>query len=308
MENTDFDCTFQFVSVHDNENAFTLAVVDEIIDDAETKGMEPPDHSMIFLMAPDGWKHRMIEENMVSACPLLTDERKLNWMVISDVGKSHLLTLPGISITDIDTTDNGPNEYARLTVVKNIQGNIYAAGLARQVYQYKNGNWARIDKGIFVNREDRTESIGFFDLDGTEEKIYAVGYKGEIWCYDGAVWKQEKRLTDVVLTQVKVLPNGVIYAAGMAGTILCKDKNGWHKIEQTTTKEDFWGMAYFLDKLYLSNYEGVFVLEGSQLKAVKTQKVTTAYLDASRDVMWSVGEKHVQFTKDGRSWEVIQNP
>jgi hypothetical protein len=95
----------------------------------------------------------------------------------------------------------------------------------------------------------------------------------------------------------------------MAGVLLRRTKAGWKVIEQTATTDDFWGVTFFKEQLYLSNYEGVFLLEEKDLsKARVPSKLSTAYLDSNSDVVWSVGRKHLAYSEDGNHWHKLQSP
>ncbi len=54
--------------------------------------------------------------------------------------------------------------------------------------------------------------MGFEAIDGySSEALYAVGWAGEVWKFDGAKWSQAPKLTDAVLTAVCCAPDNVVY-------------------------------------------------------------------------------------------------
>jgi hypothetical protein len=150
------------------------------------------------------------------------------------------------------------------------------------------------------------------DLGGVSEgALYAVGYLGEIWYREPVGWIQQDSPTNVVLTCVKCVSRDEVYVAGLMGTLLRGTNGQWQVIPQEATKADFWGMAWFGGQMYLSNYDGVFVLRGTDLERIDmglAPELTTAYLDSRDGVLWSVGPKHLAVTTDGRIWTEIAKP
>jgi hypothetical protein len=70
-------------------------------------------------------------------------------------------------------------------------------------------------------------------------------------------------------------------------------------------------MAWFDGRLYVACYQGVFVLENDVLTMVdmkRRRKLSTAYLDANDGVLWSVGQKDIAYSENGKSWIEVPRP
>ena len=305
IEQKDLDITFTGVFIYKKNHLVVTAVVDEYAE----KNL---DHTIMFYRTDNQWKHRLMDNSISSVC--FVEEPKLKILNMGVNGEITVATLPGVTTEQVDSSsEQGPSYSVLLRCIKKIGNHVYVAGMARRVYRRDAPEkWVAIDQDVFVPREQRKSAIGFNCLDGFHEKsIYAVGYKGEIWVFSGKNWVQQESPTNIVLTRVKCIPSGEVYICGMAGIILRGSADRWIIIEQDITKEDFWGISYFQNQVYLSNYDGVFVLDDDDLIPVDmklSSKVSTAYIDANEEVLWSVGEKDSVYTEDGNTWVVIENP
>lgn len=298
--------TFTGVCVAEPNRVYVPAISDRLTEE----GM---DHTLLFRWRDDSWIHIPYDVAINDVC--LTDPAgpSLTLFSMSAGGEVSVHAIAGTTVEMVDESDEGPSSLLQLRSIRPIGSRVYVAGLGRHVYRrVRPGEWEAIDEGVFVPGAQRISPIGFEAIDGLKESaIYAVGYFGEIWFYDGRRWTQQDSPTNVALTCVRCLAAEEVYVGGMGGTIIRGSNGSWEVIEQDETEEDFWGMTLFQHRLYLSNYDGVFLLEGDTLERVEMglgSKFTTAYLDADDQVMWSVGQKHLARTRDGHTWEEVPKP
>jgi hypothetical protein len=201
-----------------------------------------------------------------------------------------------------------PEKRGPMNGIRGIGGKAYAVGIRRQAYRRDGANlWTCIDHSARPDpKDDRMTS--FEAIDGfTEQDIYTAGRIGEIWRYDGTLWKQIESPTDLTLTNLCCAGDGEVYICGLAGMLIKGRGSRWQVIEHASTDEDFWGISWFNDKLYLSTMRAVFRLEGDRLKQVdfgKDAPRTCFHLSAADGVMWSIGAKDVM-AFDGKSWTRI---
>lgn len=296
--------TYTGVCIYEPNRVYVPAISDKLAEE----GMP---HTLVFRWRDGTWVHNPIENATSSICTI--EEPDLKVLNLGIDGEITLFTSAGFADERVDDSDEGPNDLLQLRCIRPIGARVYAAGLGRHVYRRIGpGAWQAIDEGVFVPRARRTDPVGFEAIDGLQENaIYAVGYLGEIWFYDGRRWIQQDSPTNVVLNCVRCRALDEVYIAGMAGTLLRGSNGAWEVIAQEETEEDFWGMTLFQDRIYVANYDGVFALDGDTLTRIDMglgPKFSTAYLDARDGVMWSVGQKHLAESDDGVSWREIPRP
>lgn len=299
--------TFTGISAFRRDHVYVPAIADELADRGE-------DHALIFRWYGRQWAHRPLPFAVGSVCPAVDGAPIVLAMGVG--GEVNVFTnpgAPGAATEQIDESEEGPSELVPLRSIRMIGSRVYAAGMARRVYRREvPGRWAAIDNGVYVPRGQRDRGVGFNAIDGVaEDAIFAVGYQGEIWRYDGANWQQIESPTNVALTTVRCLDRDRQFAAGLAGVLLRGANSNWEPIAQDVTDGDFWGMTVFQNQVYVAGYEGVFRIEGDGVVPIPLDlgpEFTTAYLDANDGVMWSVGQKHIAYTEDGIRWVEVPPP
>jgi hypothetical protein len=201
--------------------------------------------------------------------------------------------------------DASPKGRGPMRGIRSIGGRAYAVGMNQQVYRRDGNNlWTCIDQNTHKKSEI---SIHFEAIDGFSEKdIYVVGRKGEISQYNGVLWTQIDSPTNMVLTNICCAGNENIYACGRVGTVIRCCKDTWEVVEHNITQEDFWGIAWYNDKLYLSTMRFVYTLEENTLQRVNFDDITSTcfHLSVANDVLWSIGAKDVM-AFDGKQWTRI---
>jgi hypothetical protein len=208
----------------------------------------------------------------------------------------------------IGSGKDSPSARGPMRALRSIAGTAYAAGMNRQVYRRDApGRWAAIDRGARPPAGDKT-IVGFEALDGfAPGEIYAVGWDGAIWRYDGSLWSELDSPTNVVLTCVCCAGDGNVYAGGRRGLLLRGRDWQWEVVNQADTAEDFWSLAWFRNKLYLATMRAVYTLEQDGLRQVDMQAddpITCFHLSSAEDTLWSIGSKDVM-AFDGTAWTRI---
>lgn len=209
----------------------------------------------------------------------------------------------------IEETIQGPHDQGFIRDLRAIGARLYAVGMGRQAYRRSDsGKWVRCDAGLLHASEDVLEIRGLNAIDGlSEDDIYTVGFHGEIWHCVRGEWHEVESPTNLILERVRAVRPDRVYAAGQAGVLLRGQGEAWESVGQTTTEDDFWGMEWFRDRLYLATAVGLFVLtNGDELKSVDTGLSGTrtySQLHAGQGALWSFGAKHFAWTEDGAIWQ-----
>ena len=201
----------------------------------------------------------------------------------------------------------GPEDIGFLTDMCVIDGVVYAAGMSRQIYmREESGAWRRIDEDVLDESISVDLITGFRSIDGVQGDVFAVGFQGEIWNRRDGSWIQVQSPTNVTLEQVKVIRPGEVYAVGQAGVIVHGKDGTWKICEQSETEDDFWGIEWFGDVLYLATGRQIFRFDGeSELEAVQLPAQNpgfTARLRAGHGALWSFGPSQAFWTENGRDW------
>jgi len=192
--------------------------------------------------------------------------------------------------------------------VRTIGERVYVVGMNRQVWRRDDvDHWVAIDQGAKPAAGNK-EVVGFEAVDGfSEADIYAAGWDGEIWHFDGATWQQKPSPTNIVLTRLLCAGNGVVYASGRKGLLLQGRDDAWEVIDHESMIDDIWDLAWYQDTLYISSLYGLFTLQNGKLHAVDCGEVhpdTFYHLSVADGVLWSIGAKNI-VAFDGTTWTRI---
>jgi len=295
------ELTYTGVTVYSATRVFVSAVMDD----------EKTDHSLVLRWAGGPWTQTPVSDIVIGSAVMMDQGPVL--VNVGATGEVKLLLSKGTARETIDVSDDGPNPRVPLRVARSIAGQVYAAGMARRIYCRRGpGQWEAMDAGLRVPRTDRDRAVGLLSIDGwTANDLIAVGYKGEIWHYDGKSWTQQKSPTDVALTSIRCGPDGLAYVAGLSGTFLRGHHGQWDMMRQNTTQDDFWGLAILRGKPYVATDRALYDLRGDDLRPVDLKPlgtVTLRHLDCNTEVMWSVGDKHLAATEDGIHWRIVPGP
>lgn len=188
---------------------------------------------------------------------------------------------------------------------RRISDYVYACGMKRQVYK-------RVDEGVWSDIgapfPGVDEEVGFESIDGFNyEEVYAVGWNGEIWEFDGYKWIRRGSPTNVILTSVCCAPNGVVYAAGQQGIMIKGRHDVWESVEwEDEVAVDFWDLCWFEDDLYIATMTDLYKLRGNTLIEVDfgIEFPPSCYsLTSEEGVLWSIGRDQVA-SYDGRDWKI----
>ena len=185
-----------------------------------------------------------------------------------------------------------------------ISGNVFACGMKRQVYRrVDEGQW----KDISAPGAKAEEEVGFEAIDGFSDKdVYAAGWGGEIWHYDGAKWTNRGSPTNLILSCVCCAPNGVVYIGGQRGTLIRGRDTTWELVPwEDEVGVDIWDVCWFQEKLYVATMQTLYTLDGNQLVEVnwgEAGRPTCYNLTSADGVLWSIGQNDVA-SFDGTRWQ-----
>jgi hypothetical protein len=212
----------------------------------------------------------------------------------------------------VDATEDGPTQRRTLTCLRRLASSVYAAGMSRMVYRRSAaGQWTRVDTGVRVPRNS-PEVTGLLAIDGfSENDIYAVGFHGQIWRFDGVRWTSLDSPTNSKLECVRCTDTGEVFIAGSGGLILRGREDTWDIVEHDQTEETFWGLEYAFGAIYLSTAAGeIYHLVGNEVSRVEInvgKAIGTRSLHYADGVLLSTGA-HDLCLFDGQTWTRLSHP
>ncbi|MBW1298468.1 hypothetical protein [Aquimarina litoralis] len=262
-----------------------------------------------FFRWKDGWSKQELQLEAVSIA--VCEKPEIQVFIIGNMGNLFRWGKNGFSPEVIDISEEGPQHYGNIRNTATIDGHVYVVGMGRTVYKNDDvGSWIRHDYDI----RDAEGSVGFNAIGGyQEDELYAVGFDGEIFYYNGNKWNQVKSPTKLILNAVVCTPNSKVYACGQNGTLLFGRYDKWEIINQKVVTDTFLSAVWFLDKLYLSTSKGLFQYTEAQgmkevTKLPENELIPGAsfnVLSCSENWLWSAGRKLIMRTKDGKHWEKV---
>jgi hypothetical protein len=288
--------TFLKGAVYDHEFIVVSAVVDEL------KERSP---AQLYAWLGDDW-YDVDTYGWTAAGLCCLNESQPTVVCVSEFGEVATAATGGIRGEEVIESNSGsPRQFGKIRCVREIGGLAYAAGMGRQVYKREApGSWVAMDQGTRRDPMDKAV-VGFEGIDGYgHAEIYAAGWKGEIWQYDGQLWMQQISPTNQILTDLCCGGDGWVYACGRQGMLIRGRGDRWQVIEHESTIEDFWSMSWYNDKLYLATTRAVYALEGDVLERVDFGEVMPAtcyYLASGGGVLCSIGQKDI-ILFDGQVW------
>lgn len=297
----DIDTYSLFDGVILEQNSFLFIGVED------ARAEEPNSHGIIWKYKEGQWHSAEINETLVSCT--LTDVDDYYFISIAETGKEFLIGDSGIEQNIIASGTHSPVSNGPLTNVNCIGGSeVFAVGTARQVYK-KVGirKWVRLDQTCKPEEPIDRARVAFLSVDGfSSEDVYAVGWDGQIWHFDGTVWGQIDSPTNLMLFSVYCCSNGDVYACGQHGTILKGQNSTWSTIEHDKTLESLRDIVEFDGKLFLCSNEVLYTLQNDELKIEDSSVQFRSYgkLKVKKNILLSIGLKNAAIF-DGSTWNKL---
>ncbi len=221
--------------------------------------------------------------------------------------------------------------------IRAIGDQLYVCGQSRQIWRFEydgkdlaTGQWRDFagdmrqppmpeldedleDEALDAWLDEHDNAIDFLDIHGSaNDDIYAVG--DETWHWDGESWQQLHLPTDEPIAAIEVVSATQIYLVGHNGTVLAGNAlDGFTDISDIDDNQNFIGVAWFKDSLYLAAPEGLYRYnqDTKQIERYETGLVPELQdahmLEAKDGVMWSFGFKDLAWF-DGQQWTRLDHP
>ncbi len=208
-----------------------------------------------------------------SHCCITSGERNefvlVGWE--GDVFAQHGLKEDGkpnlIEESHIEIQNNCP-----ITRVRGIAGKAYISAHWRTVFRREGvDEWTCLygndPKQIEQWQEDGVE-LGFNDIGGfSENDIYACGGEGDLFHFDGKVWKNLDCPTNADLKSLCCAPNGKVYIGCSHGMLIEGRDEKWKVLDVRAPDVNISDMAWYRDQLYLAcGGDGLYVFDQKDIQ------------------------------------------
>jgi hypothetical protein len=186
-----------------------------------------------------------------------------------------------------------------------VDGEFFACGMNRVVLRRtKPGKWTSIGPGAL---EDDPAVVGFEAIGGySATELYAVGWGGEIWWYDGEQWQRVDSPTSVILSSMTCAPDGFVYVVGHDSVMVKGRRDHWELVD-TGWSEDFRDVAQLDGQVYvctdsaLLTFQESGLVEETDFAPEEDRPATCLQLLESAGELVSLGGKDV-FVKRDAAW------
>lgn len=111
-----------------------------------------------------------------------------------------------------------------------------------------------------------SSDAGFVDVAGfSENDLYAVGGKGDVWHFNGKTWQQVSFPTNIWTRTVCCGGDGNVYVSCYEGLTFMGRENRWKKIYDGGISLGFKDMVWHEGKVWCTNDNGVWTIENGKL-------------------------------------------
>lgn len=270
---------------------------------------------------PDPWSAYDLDWHVISACLWMpAPEKARNYVILSTEGQVefHEASAEGRRtevISDAGLHGEWSGDYGYVYAIRQIGSSLYVCGSNRQVYRRAGeGQWLHVDQGILLPPED-TSMRCLMDIAGlSDNAIYAVGYGGEVFYFDGNDWMLIDTRLDEDLFKIKIVSEREVYVVGANGTLLRGNhRDGFTNLSAIEDNQRFTGIEVFEGRIFLASNLGLFVFDKVQKKILPyhtglAPELTDCHvLEAKDGVMWSIGFKDIA-SFDGSRWTRLHHP
>jgi hypothetical protein len=269
-------------------------------------------HGYVVRWANGVWAGQWAIANRIYALGVYDLQRGRTTLALAPDGQIQVGDADGFRWESIDVTGDCPSQGRPVTCMRRVGNSIFVAGMSRMVYRrLADGMWTQFDDGMRVPRSS-LDIEGFLGIDGfSEDDLYAVGYHGQIWHFNGRGWRQVDSVTNLKLECVRCAEDGNVYIGGSKGMVLCGREDSWTILEQDLTEETFWSLEYAFGSVFFATAgAGLYRLSARKLTSIDTgwtPRPATRALHFNDGLLLSVGT-HDVCTYDGDRWFRIDQP
>lgn len=245
-------------------------------------------------------------------------ERENTEFVAVDLGGLVYGYNPPHSIEEAQHPIDIPNSdlTAVVTQIVQIEGEIYSVGGPRRMHKRLGiDTWQDITESLPIPPAYANGDVNMGDFiwksaaGFSEHDIYAVGGAGDVWHFDGKVWKQCSFPSNERLQNVCCAGDGNVYIGSNMGSLYVGKGNSWKKLSDGNFSVHWKDIAWFAGKLWCGSDYGLWELNGKELIRANVPadiQLVSGAIDISPDNkhMLTAGPDGAALF-DGKKWEVL---
>lgn len=159
-----------------------------------------------------------------------------------------------------------PEKIVAMKRPRYIGEHFYASGTGRAVFKrFGPDDWRYISESAYApdleGGGNRTRG-GFYDIDGfAEDDIYAAGGEGQVWHYNGKLWRRVELPTNAELECVCCAEDGYVYLGGVGHLIIRGRGDNWEIINQERVNDTFFQFVNYQGKVLGIDEYGATIYE-----------------------------------------------
>lgn len=204
----------------------------------------------------------------------------------------------------VTMSSRSPRNTGHIRSATTIGDDVIAVGMQRQVYRrVGSSGWVDFMQGIPL--PDKGETLGFeCVLAVSVNEIYAAGWQGDLWLFDGTQWNQIDSPTNAIITSLCLDEKGEIIGCGRNGLLIKGRKDKWRVYTAPECPDDLWSVISFYGKVYASGLRHMYMLSDDGIEIVEFDELdvtTFGLLVFGGGIIWSIGQKDL-ISFNGSSW------
>lgn len=254
----------------------------------------------VYTRHQENWSQQEHQSDIASMCYFPAGAER-GWWLVGKRGDIHSITASGAKSEQIDKAGTGPDKLGYVKKIRVIDDSMYICGYRRQVYQRRDSQWLSIADAIHASKSEI--GLGFNDIAGSgPDRLFAVGNRGEVRWFNGQSWQAVDTGTNSHLEAV-ALRGDQVFIAGRDGVILRGNELGFESVGTGEAGLNFWDIAVFQDRVFVSASAGVFELIGNAAPTLEPSPIPqhVGYrLAVSAGKLLSIGT-HQLFAYDAQS-------
>lgn len=205
--------------------------------------------------------------------------------------------------------------------VINIKGTVVVLGEDRGVFRLQGNGWIKLKDGLsdqeFSDARDSEEAYEliaktteiWFGLSGySKDNLCAVGSSGEIWEWNGKIWRKSASPTNVTLKGITPQVSGKYLICGNRGTVLLGSHDNWEIVCSDEPRLNLASIAIFKGSSFLADGDNVFRIVGDRLELADfgtSLPVPATRIVSTDDACVAFAAKEAFITHDGLHWVSI---